>query len=221
MIPSAPQGRCLFAGQPKPLAPHLWAGQRIGLLGGSFNPAHEGHRHISLMAMERLGLDWVWWLISPQNPLKSANGMAALEQRLDQARKVVQHPRILVTSLEQELATRYTADSLAKLTQRFASARFVWLMGADNLSQIRHWQRWEEIFSMVPVAVLARAPYSLRALSSLAALRYKGLRVSGSGIRRMTDLGPPVWTFLPIPLNSASATAIRAAQASGSAAGHN
>lgn len=210
-------GRCRN-NPPRLGATSLWRGQRIGLLGGSFNPAHDGHRHISLQALKHLDLDWIWWLVSPQNPLKSTRGMAPQRQRINRACQLVNHPRILVTSLESELGTRYTADTLQALTRRFPQARFVWLMGADNLIQISHWQNWTSIFQTVPVAVLARSPYSLRAVSSIAAKRYQRRRVSGSraaGLAQagLSKAGLPAWTFLPIPLHAASATAIRAASA--------
>ena len=116
--------------------------RRIGLLGGSFNPAHAGHRYISTEALRRLDLDEVWWLVSPQNPLKSQSGMAPFSQRLSHAASVARHPRIRVSAIEAEMGTRYTADTLAMLVRRFPAARFVWLMGADNLMQIPKWRDW-------------------------------------------------------------------------------
>ena len=189
----------------------LWRGLRIGLLGGSFNPAHDGHRHISLMALRHLGLDQVWWLVSPQNPLKPSHGMASMESRIEQAKRIARHPRIMVTDLEQQLGTQYTSDTLPALKSAFHGTDFVWLMGADNLSQIRYWDRWQSIFTTMPVAVFARSPYSLRACSSLAAARYQRHRLTGRQSRRLSKVGPPAWTFLAIPLHGASASAIRAA----------
>lgn len=138
---------------PHPLGYGLWAGLRVGLLGGSFNPAHDGHRYISRLALKLLGLDEVWWLVSPQNPLKPAAGMASLGDRLARAQAVADHPRIRVTDLERLLGTRYTADTLAALHRCFPRTRFVWLMGADNLLQVPRWQRWTEIFETTPVAL--------------------------------------------------------------------
>jgi nicotinate-nucleotide adenylyltransferase len=192
-------------------APALWRGLRIGLLGGSFNPAHDGHRHISLMALNALDLDQVWWLVSPQNPLKKRDGMASMATRIEQAKRIARHPRIRVTDLEQQLGTQFTADTLPALSSTFFGTDFVWLMGADNLSQIRHWDRWQVIFNTMPVAVLARSPYSLRACSSLAATRYQRHRLARRQSRRLSKAGPPAWVFLPIPLHGASASAIRAA----------
>ena len=182
----------------------------IGLLGGSFNPAHEGHRHISLLALKRLRLDAVWWLVSPQNPLKPVTGMATFEQRLAGARAMARHPRIRVTGIEAQLATTYTAETLRKLRRRLPRIRFVWLMGADNLAQVHRWKDWQQIFHTVPVAVLARPTYCLRALASEAAHRFARNRVPESASGLLGQRPPPAWTFLVGPLSPLSATAIRA-----------
>jgi nicotinate-nucleotide adenylyltransferase len=178
---------------------------RIGLLGGSFNPAHEGHRHISLIALQQLKLDAVWWLVSPQNPLKPSAGMASQAERLIGARKIACHPRIIPSDIERHLGTRYTADTLAELTRRFPLVQFVWLMGADNLGQITRWRRWEKIFARAVVAVFDRSPYS-PALYGKAARRFAHCRTEA---RRLVLNSPPAWSFLRIRLHSASATAIR------------
>lgn len=185
-------------------------GRRIGLLGGSFNPAHEGHRAISLEALRRLDLDEVWWMISPQNPLKPQAGMAELAERLEYARRVARHPRIRVTDIECRLRTRYTADTLPALKRRFPNLRFVWLMGADNLVQIPHWDRWPQIFNTVPVAVFDRPSYSIRALSGPAAHRFQAARRSERAGRSLADQAAPAWVFFHIRRHPASATAIRA-----------
>ena len=138
-------------------------GSHIGLLGGSFNPAHEGHLEISLLALEKLSLDCIWWMVSPQNPLKPKKGMASISERLSTARSAADDPRISVTDIETELGTLYTADTLLALRDHFSETRFVWLMGADNLLQMHHWQKWSKIFYTVPVAVFARPNYSLPA----------------------------------------------------------
>jgi len=184
--------------------------RRIGLLGGSFNPAHRGHLHVSLEALKRLDLDEVWWLVAPQNPLKPAKGMLPFEERLAAARAFVRHPRIKVTAIEAALGTRYTADTLAALRQRFPKTRFVWLMGADNLAQIRHWERWESIFRLVPVAVFDRPTYVSRALAELAAKRFERHRLPAGSARHLADRAPPAWVFFPIRLDGSSATALRA-----------
>jgi nicotinate-nucleotide adenylyltransferase len=184
-------------------------GRRVGLLGGSFNPAHGGHRHISLMALKLLNLDEVWWLVSPQNPLKPVAGMAPFAERLAGAAAVTRHPRIKVTDIETRLGSRYTADTLALLRRRFPNTHFVWLIGADNLQQIHRWNRWEHIFRLTPVAVFARPAYSLAALSSVAAHRFGRSRILPQAARRLATMAPPAWVFFPIRLDPASATALR------------
>jgi len=144
----------------------------IGLLGGSFNPAHEGHLHITLHALKKLHLDEVWWLVSPQNPLKSPSGMASFEQRMQSALMVVGgRPKIRVLDIEKRLHIRYTHEAIAALKKRFPGTRFVWMMGADNLAQFHRWQRWDEILELVPVIVFDRAPYSHKALRSKTMIR--------------------------------------------------
>ena len=186
------------------------AGRRIGLLGGSFNPAHRGHLHVSLEALKRLSLDEVWWLVAPQNPLKPVKGMASFETRLASARALVRHPRIAVTDLEARLGTRYTADTLAELRRRFPNSHFVWLMGADNLGQIRHWERWQDVFRLAAVAVFDRPTYCLRALAGLAAQRFKRRRKPPRDVRRLADAELPAWALFRIRLDASSATALRA-----------
>ena len=180
---------------------------KVGLLGGSFNPAHEGHRHVTLTALHRLRLDQVWWLVSPQNPLKPTTDMAPIEERLARARQMAAHPRIRVTDLERRLGTRYTVDTLLALRRRFPDIRFVWLMGADNLQQITRWRRWETIFETVPVAIFNRSSYSYRALAGAAAQRFGRFRVSQPA--KLAETEPPAWCFLWTRRHPASATAIR------------
>ena len=184
---------------------------RVGLLGGSFNPAHEGHRQLSLMALHGLGLDRVWWLVSPQNPLKPRAGMAALGHRLAGARALVGGDRrFVVTDLEQALATRFTLDTVRRLKQLYPGARFVWLMGADNLIQAPRWHRWGDLFATVPIAVIDRPTYACRALAGPAATRFRGRRVAERDKRALADRTPPAWVFLRWRTSPASATAIRA-----------
>lgn len=182
---------------------------RIGVLGGSFNPAHAGHRHISVLALKLLKLDEIWWVVSPQNPLKPEAGMAPFAERFRRAKALARHPRIKVSDIERRLGTRFTADTLAALGRRFPRLRFVWLMGADNLSQISHWQRWAEIFTELSIAVFDRPSYAFKALAGKAARRYWRFRVRPRRAKRIAELGPPAWVFLRIPLHKASATAIR------------
>jgi nicotinate-nucleotide adenylyltransferase len=187
------------------------AHRQIGLLGGSFNPAHDGHRHISLLALQRLGLDEVWWLVSPQNPLKPAKGMATLARRMESARGAARHPRIRVSDIERRLNTRFTVDTVRALKRRNPGCRFVWLIGADNLRQMPAWKSWETLFRSVAVAVFARPSYSLRALAGRAAGRFAANRLPESEARCLAQRQPPAWVFLRIRLHPASASAIRAA----------
>lgn len=187
------------------------AGQRIGLLGGSFNPAHAGHRAISLAALRRLRLDAVWWLVAPQNPLKTTAGTAPLRTRLAAARAAAAHPRIVVTPLEAVLGTTYTADTIAALAGRFPRVRFVWLMGADNLIQVSRWRRWSAIFATVAVAVFDRPTYALRALAAPAARRFAPWRLPESWAGCLAGRAPPAWVFIRQRLHAESSTRIRAA----------
>jgi nicotinate-nucleotide adenylyltransferase len=181
------------------------------LLGGSFNPAHGGHLHISALALKLLDLDQIWWLVSPQNPLKPIAGMAPFQTRVEEARRVAAaDPRIIVTDLEDRLGNlRYTADTLKTLRRRFPRVRFVWLMGGDNLVQIPHWERWPEVFRTVPIAVFDRPSYSLKALSGLAAKRFAGYRFPARNARRLAEMKPPAWVFFHTRLDTRSATKIR------------
>jgi nicotinate-nucleotide adenylyltransferase len=194
--------------------------RRIGLLGGSFNPAHGGHLHVSREALKRLGLDEVWWLVAPQNPLKPVRGMAPFEERLAGAARLARDPRIRVLDLERRLGTRYTVDSVAALRRLFPKIRFVWLMGADNLAQIRSWQRWTRIFAALPIAVFARPTYCFKGLAGLAARRYAVRRAGSHAARGLADAAPPAWAFLPVKLDVSSATEIRShARSQGKARG--
>ena len=188
-------------------------GARIGLLGGSFNPAHAGHLQLSLEALKRLGLDEVWWLISPQNPLKTSRGMAPLAERLAGTRRFTRHPRLRPCIVESLLDTRYTADTVSALKRLFPGVRFVWLIGADNLKQLESWKRWPQILNGVPVAVFDRPAYSVGATAAKAARRFAHRRLPERGSRCLAGLPAPVWTFLRQPLNAESATEIRARRA--------
>ena len=185
-------------------------GLRVGLLGGSFNPAHDGHVHISKLALDRLKLDQVWWLVSPQNPLKAPGDMAALDDRLEGARAIALDARIRVGAIERDLGTRYTVDSLAALKRHFPGVRFVWIMGADILHQMPQWKRWRSVFRLVPIAVFARSSYSLGAVSGLAARKFAKAEISTLRAPRLANAKPPAWVFLKTPLHDASATQIRA-----------
>lgn len=188
----------------------LWAGRRVGLLGGSFNPAHEGHRHISLLALKMLKLDAVWWLVSPQNPLKSTKGMAPLEARLKNAQEASQHPAILPTTIETELGTQYTSDTIAQLQHHFRGTHFVWLMGSDNLHQFHKWKNWQSIFNRVPIAVFDRPPEGNSLKNSEAGLKFQDYKIDETNAGSLATRKAPCWTLLHIPLNPLSSTALRA-----------
>lgn len=196
---------------PPPSLPSLGSsiGLRIGLLGGSFNPAHAAHREISLTALHRLKLDQVWWLVSPQNPLKSTRGMAPLDKRLAQAQAVAAHPRIRVTAVETRLGTQYTADTLAALHRHYRQARFVWLMGADNLAQLHRWRDWQGIARTMPIAVLDRPGFNLTAMQSPAGQWLSRHRVARYDAPALPGKATPAFLLLKSKLNPLSATAIR------------
>lgn len=183
---------------------------RIGLLGGSFNPAHDGHLHISRLALDRLGLDAVWWLVSPQNPLKASDDMADFSKRLKVAKKVAAaNPRIVVTGIERDLGTRYAIDTVEALKRRYRSAHFVFVIGADLLAELPKWKNWQGLFGTVPIAVFARPSYSLRALSGKAARRFRSSRIGRRKWSALVDMHPPAWAFLPTQEHHQSATRIR------------
>ena len=188
----------------------LNSGLRIGLLGGSFNPAHAGHLEISTLALNLLKLDKVWWLVTPQNPLKTEKSMAPLSQRFRSAQFVAGSLPIEVTDIESELGNTYTAETLAALKNRYPEARFVWLMGADNLCQVHRWKDWSKIFHTVPIAVFARPTYSLRAERSWAARRFSRYRVKTYRASTLATRRAPAWVIFKRPLNPQSATNIRA-----------
>lgn len=193
--------------------PFASPGQRIGLLGGSFNPAHRGHLHVSRVALAQLALDRVWWLVSPQNPLKASADMASLAVRLEGARAVARDPRLRVFALESQLGTRFTIDTVRALKRRYPHVRFVWLMGADNLASFHRWRDWRGIMAALPVAVVARPGSSFAALSSPAARRFAGARIAPSRARGLAGRAPPAWTLLLARLDPTSSTALRARRA--------
>jgi nicotinate-nucleotide adenylyltransferase len=189
------------------------AKMRIGLLGGSFNPPHEAHRAISLTALKRLGLDRVWWLVTPGNPRKDASKLASLESRVAAARTLANHPRIAVTGFEAGSGTAYTVDLIAELKRRFPGVSFVWLMGADNLAEFDRWHAWEKIFAAVPIAVLDRPGFRLKARAGKAAKRFAAYSIDESDARGLAGLVPPAWTILTHTLSPLSSTALRAKKA--------
>ncbi|WP_299962249.1 nicotinate-nucleotide adenylyltransferase [uncultured Roseobacter sp.] len=185
-------------------------GEVIGLLGGSFDPAHAGHVHITREALKRFGLTRVWWLVTPGNPIK-ARGPAPLDTRMARARAVMQHPRVEVTDIEAHLGTCYTAETLTSLRARYPGVRFVWLMGADNLAQLHHWQDWREIMQSVAVGVLARPGDRISARMSPAARLFAPARIAGRASALLGRAEAPAWCFVNVPMVSQSSSAIRAA----------
>lgn len=187
-------------------------GARIGLLGGSFDPPHEGHLHLSREALKRFGLDAVVWLVSPGNPMK-AHAPASLEARMAACRALVDHPRIHVSDIEARLGTRYTAETLGALTGLYPQVRFCWLMGADNLAQFHRWENWRGIMEMVPVGVLARPEARGRALGAKAARVYADARLPAREARALGGAVPPAWCFVNMPMRRISSSALRAGAA--------
>lgn len=183
--------------------------QTIGLLGGSFDPAHEGHAHITRHALRRFGLDRVWWLVSPGNPLK-AQGPAPLARRMQVARRVMQHPRVVVSDIEARLGTRYTAETLKELMKRYPGVRFVWLMGADNLAEFHRWEHWRWIMEAVPIGVLARPGDRTGARHSKAATQYGHAQLSGRESLLLARRPAPCWCFVNVPMINLSSSDIRA-----------
>jgi nicotinate-nucleotide adenylyltransferase len=189
--------------------PNTSDGLRIGLQGGSFNPPHAAHRQLSLLALKRLQLDRVWWLVSPGNPLKDTRQLPSLETRIEAARKVAAHPAIQVSGLEAALNTRYTVDTITALRRRFPNVRFVWLMGADGLAQFHRWRDWERIAAQVPIAVIDRPPDSFRALASPAAQALSKYRHKEELAPRLADLAAPAWIYLHGMKSPLSSTKLR------------
>ena len=189
--------------------PRASRGMRIGLYGGSFNPAHEGHLLVSLLALKRLALDRVWWIVTPGNPLKSTGELASLEERIAQAEAVSAHPRIDVTGFEEAIEARFTVDTLKFLKRRNPGVDFVWIMGADNLASFHRWKGWGQIARMMPIAVIDRPGWTLKATHSRAASAMASGRVEEREATSLASLRPPAWTFLHGPRSHASSTELR------------
>ncbi len=189
--------------------PSVQPGMKIGLFGGSFDPPHEGHREVSLVAMRALGLDQVWWLVSPQNPLKRNAPSEDLARRVAAARKLANHPRIKVTGVEAALGTTYTAETLRKLAARLTGVDLVWMMGADNLATFHNWRDWRIIAATVPIAVFNRPGLALSALSSPAAKALAGARIPHAEAAELHGMQAPAWVFLPTPHIPLSSTLLR------------
>jgi nicotinate-nucleotide adenylyltransferase len=194
---------------PIPSFPAHAAGQRVGLYGGSFNPPHDGHRHVALMALRRLALDRLWFLVTPANPLKNRAGLASLDARLSNTRAIMKHPRLDVTGVEAALGSDLTVDTIATLTSRLPSLRFVWIMGGDNLATFHHWHRWRHIADLVPIAVIDRPGATHRALHSPAAQALSRFRIPESEASTLVERRAPAWVYLHGRRSGLSSTALR------------
>lgn len=189
--------------------PLALGGQRIGVMGGTFNPPHDGHRIVAETAIKRLNLDQLWWVATPGNPLKEHDGLAPLGERLGQMRRFARGSHMKLTGFERELGTPYTAATLAFLKRRFLGVRFVWVMGADNLATFDHWQHWRTIAATMPIAVVDRPGWRLKALSGPAAAALAGRRVSERDAAALWRHTPPAWVFLTSRLSPLSSSALR------------
>lgn len=195
-----------------PLPPHA-PGLRIGLFGGSFNPPHAGHRLASIIALRRLKLDRVWWIVTPGNPLKDNRALPPLAERMAAARALTRHPRIDITGFEADIETHFTYDTIAYLVRRCPGVDFVWLMGADNLAGFHRWQRWRDIANLVPFAVIDRPGSTLKAVRSRAATALARYRFPESEAGLLTRTNVPAWVFLHGPRSPLSSTMLREARA--------
>lgn len=184
-------------------------GMRVGLFGGSFNPAHEGHLHVAQIALSRLKLDRVVWLVSPQNPLKSAHETQSLRLRLDGVRRLADDPRMIVSDYETRHGLTYTADTVRALKAEFPAVAFVWLMGSDNLAGFHHWKGWRAIARSLPIAVVARPGSLLAQRTSVFARRFGEARLRPRSAELLPSLRPPAWVYLDGERNAASSTALR------------
>jgi nicotinate-nucleotide adenylyltransferase len=192
-----------------PRLPPFAPGMRIGLLGGSFNPPHEGHALVTRLAQTRLRLDRVWWLVTPGNPLKSTDGLATLDERVEAARRLVAGPRVAVTDIEAQVGARFTYDTLSWLKRRAPGVHFVWIMGADNLRQFHLWRHWRSIADLVPIVVVDRPGSTLKAIPSEAGAALAPWRVPERDAKRFPTMRPPALLFLHGRRSWASSTALR------------
>ncbi|MEC9342458.1 MAG: nicotinate-nucleotide adenylyltransferase [Pseudomonadota bacterium] len=190
-------------------------GQSVGLFGGSFNPPHAGHVHVSELVFARARLDRIWWLVTPGNPLKDHGELAPLGDRIAACREIARHPRIDITAFEARHFVRYTADTLALLKRRRPRLNFVWIMGADNLASFHRWQNWRDIADMMPIIVVDRPGSTFSMRSAPAAIALSRYRVDEDDAALLPRLSPPAWTFLHGPRSPLSSTAIRAARRRG------
>lgn len=183
----------------------------IGLFGGSFNPAHEGHRMASLTALRLLGLTQVWWLVTPGNPLKDNSALPSQGERMAVARNISHHPRIIVTGVEASFGTRYTADTLRQLKRRCPGVKFVWIMGSDNLAGFHRWQEWRAIARMMPLVIIDRPGSTNRAVRSTAGVALARYRLDETDGRLLAHAAPPAWLFVHGRRSFLSSTGLREA----------
>ena len=193
--------------------PHAEPGMSIGLFGGSFNPPHEGHVHVALLALQRARLDRVWWMVTPGNPLKEHDGLPSLEKRIALCRKMIRHPKVEITGFEAMFGTNYTEETLRRLIEIRPHLRFVWVMGADNLADFHRWQNWRQIAAMMPILIVDRPGSTLSYRSAPAAIALSRYRVDESDAPLLASLEPPAWCFVHGPRSSVSSTALRRAAA--------
>ncbi|MAP93461.1 MAG: nicotinic acid mononucleotide adenylyltransferase [Ponticaulis sp.] len=189
------------------ILPGPYKGLRIGLFGGTFNPAHSGHRHLALLALQRLQLDWVWWIPAAGNPLKEEKN--SFEARFASAERMAHHPRMRVTDIERQLGTRYSYDTLRALLPRVGGGEFIWLMGADNLRYFHRWGHWDDLAQLIPIAVIARPGDARLARLSKFAHRFADYRLRPNMAAAFSSHRLPTWTYLPTPLHTASSTNLR------------
>ncbi|MCG8442109.1 MAG: nicotinate-nucleotide adenylyltransferase [Caulobacterales bacterium] len=187
-------------------------GLRVGLFGGSFNPPHDGHLHVAQTALTRLQLDRVWWLVSPQNPLKTTAETADYEARLAAVQRLARGPRFTVSDLERRMDARASITSLSAVIARHPGTRFVWIMGGDNLVDFHRWERWTDIMALLPICVVARPGTTIRAPLSRAAHMFARRRIPAGAANKLVELAPPAWVYLASRLHPASSTALRAAE---------
>ena len=186
----------------------MYEGQKIGLFGGSFNPAHEGHLHVASTGLRELGLDHIWWLVSPQNPLKPQQ--PSYDSRVQTVRDLGLPPRMTISHVEKEADTNYTIDLLALLKKRYPKTHFVFMMGADNFAQLPKWRKWQQIMTHFPIAVISRPKNSLKARLGQAARQYADYRIAEQNAASLAEMTAPRWTYLTLPLDKRSSSALRA-----------
>lgn len=188
--------------------PQAYRGQKIGLLGGSFDPAHSGHLHVAQTAADLLGLDKVWWLVSPQNPLKK--GSSPIEARLSSAKSVAKGRKMVVTAIEIMLKTQFTLDTLTAIKAHYSGVKFVWIMGGDNLQGFEHWKGWKQIVAKVPICIVSRPSAGPRARLGRMAQQFAQSRLRTTSAPSLADKKPPIWVYIPARFNPLSSTALRA-----------